>query len=182
MLDSFDFTYDGQTFHAEIHFDDYADAPWENSDGHGIVSDWTTRAKRPGEWVLNKDRNSFRYYDAKATLAFAIRDGWGCPGFQTEGMTRKQVAAEAVRRDFEYLKAWCNDDWHYVGVCVFPLDDEGNELKSFGHSCWGIESESTDYIKETANELAREALHDLEKSRHTIRKNARFADAMALGV
>ncbi|MFU7226440.1 hypothetical protein ACM744_06785 [Pseudomonas aeruginosa] len=37
--------------------DDYdAGTPWEMADGHGPVTGWERRNKRPGELVLNSDR------------------------------------------------------------------------------------------------------------------------------
>ena len=39
-------------------------APWEEHDGHGPVSEWTRRAKRPGEIVLVKDGDAARFASA----------------------------------------------------------------------------------------------------------------------
>ena len=44
--------HDGWTFAAEVHRDDSFGAPWLEHDGHGEVTDWTTRDKAPGELVL----------------------------------------------------------------------------------------------------------------------------------
>ncbi|WP_052719681.1 hypothetical protein [Paraburkholderia fungorum] len=51
--------------------------PQESSDRHGAASDWTTRDKRPGEWVLSRDRGMQRYHDAAESNRVATRDGWG---------------------------------------------------------------------------------------------------------
>lgn len=53
----------GHTITLKWCFDYDCEAPWEHEDGHGPVSDWTTRDKAPGELVLNSDRRSYRYYD-----------------------------------------------------------------------------------------------------------------------
>ena len=74
--------------------------PWKEHDGHGIVSEWTTRDKSPGEVVLCSDRSSYRYYDMEATVALAKRDGWGCRRELPEGATRAQIAAQAAREDY----------------------------------------------------------------------------------
>jgi hypothetical protein len=88
--------------------------PWEWEDGHGPVSEWTMRGKRPGEWVLCTDRHgSKRYYDAKAAQAIALRDGWNT---KDKSGTARQQAARAVLSDYSYLRAWCNSDWEYVLV------------------------------------------------------------------
>ena len=50
---------DGYTVTAAVYADD-ATPPWERDDGTGDVSEWTTRAKRPGERVLNEERSQKR--------------------------------------------------------------------------------------------------------------------------
>lgn len=65
------------TVTARIVRDEHMGAPWEEHDGHGPVSEWTDRAKRPGERVLNEDRGSKRYYDFQEAVKIARRDGWG---------------------------------------------------------------------------------------------------------
>lgn len=153
-LYSFTFTREGQAFKATVYADGDGDAPWDREDGHGPVSGWVYgQPKKPGELVLNTDRGSKRYYDFAEAMRIAKRDGWGCPNLP-EGLTPGQVAERAVRADFERLRAWCRDDWQYVGVSVTPegLDDD------FSYALWGVESDSEDYIKEVANALAGEAL------------------------
>jgi len=71
------FTHNGNRFSFELVADDTCDAPWEREDGHGPVSDWTSRDKAPGELVLNKDRSSKRFYDFQAACELARKDGWG---------------------------------------------------------------------------------------------------------
>lgn len=129
-------------------------APWEEEDGHGPVSDWERRDKLPGELILNEDRGMKRFYDFAEACRIARRDSWGT-GVRddVEGMTRRQVAALAARRNFDYLKAWCNDEWHYVGVIVTLLDEDGEET-DIDASLWGVEDSDDDYIREEARRLA----------------------------
>lgn len=68
---------DGFTATATLHFDGDHGAPWEEECGHGPVSDWTRRDKLPGEFVLNEDRGSKRFYDFAGAVKIARRDGWG---------------------------------------------------------------------------------------------------------
>jgi hypothetical protein len=143
----------GLTFQVEHVPDDTHGAPWEECDGHGIVSEWTTRDKKPGERVLCSDRGSKRYYDFEETVKLALKDAWGVKDAQ--GKTKRQIAAEAVERDFEFLRGWCNDEWYYVGVIVTLLDIEGEATRE-RESLWGVESCSTDYLDEVAKELAEE--------------------------
>ncbi len=71
------FTYRGRSFRIRLERDDDYSAPWDEHDGHGTVSEWTTRDKMPGELVLNSDRHSKRYYDFAEACRIARRDGWG---------------------------------------------------------------------------------------------------------
>lgn len=152
---------DGFTCIARLKHDDSADAPWENSDGHGPVSKWTDREKAPGERVLAEGRHNKRYYDFAEAMRIAKRDGWGCAGGKLEGETDGQYAARAVEEDFKFLRSWCRDDWQYVGVIV-EVSREDVELGKA--SVWGVECNvpGTDnaYLLETANELLPEALAD----------------------
>jgi hypothetical protein len=190
---------------AKIEADEDSGAPWKRDDGHGPVSDWTGREKRPGERVLSEDRTSKRYYDFEEAVKIAKRDGWGwlpgplkidrdkpskadgsvCGGRVTCGeftaydpknfnraigevyaahrasMTADQYAAGAADRDFEVLKAWCKDEWCYVGVV---LSVAKNDIVVCEHaaSLWGIEANypgsDNSYLTEVANDLLSEAL------------------------
>lgn len=146
------FTANGLTFRLTTEHDTDHGAPWEHSDGHGPVSDWTARDKRPGELVLNKDGRERRYYDFAEACRIARRDGWDAPPYGT-GTTR-QRAARAARADFEYLRRWCANDWAYVGVIVELLDDDGEPVAS--DSVWGVEDFDEGYIGEIAQSMAEE--------------------------
>ncbi|MDR5879002.1 hypothetical protein [Caballeronia sp. LZ032] len=146
-----------RTFRVNFEHDTDADAPWERNDGHGVVSDWTTRDKRPGERVLTSDRGSYRYYDVQESTRIAKRDLWDAPPFG-QG-TRAQHAARAVNADFEYLRRWCADLWSYVGVVVtsIPEGADPDEVDTdYSHALWRIESDAEDYLQEVAAELAEE--------------------------
>lgn len=170
------FSHDGREFRINIVDDEDSGAPWDRADGHGVVSDWTTRDKRPGERVLNTDRSSKRYYDVQASIAIAKRDGWDA---QPYGGTKGERAARAVDADFEYLRRWCNDQWRYVGVVVTLLDEDGEDAGE-SESLWGIESESDDYIAETAREYAGQICARLDKEQ-TERAEWEARDVMTKG-
>lgn len=144
----------GFTVTASVERDEDMGAPWEEHDGHGEVSEWTARDKRAGEVSLDGDGHH-RYYNWKAAIATAKKDGWDSEPFGTG--TKGQRAERAVKADFERLKAWCDDQWWWVGV-VLTVSKEGIELCS--KSLWGIESDAGDYLSEVANELLDEALED----------------------
>jgi hypothetical protein len=127
---------DGLTLRIRFERDGDMGPPWEEHDGHGSVSEWTTRDKRAGERVLHSDRDSKRYYDFADAIRIAKRDGWGLGDAQKAALaarlgrqpTAKQIRAEAVERDFEYLRAWCADEWQWTCIIVELLDASGREI------------------------------------------------------
>ena len=153
------FEQEGKQFRVDYRFDESADAPWERGDMLGEVSDWTTRDKGPGERVLNTDRSSKRYYDFAGAVKNAKEQGADAEPFTG---TAGERAARAAEAEYEYLRRWCNDQWHYVGVIVTLLDDEGEDT-SYDESVWGIEDDSLEYLAETAEELAGEILARLDQ-------------------
>jgi len=158
---------DGYTLTARLEHD-HGDPPWEREDGHGPVSEWTSRPKRPGEWVLTTDHGSFRYYDAQAAIKQAKAECWGPRDVYTWA-TPAERAAIAVRDDFEVLKAWCDDDdWCYVGV-VISVSRNDVLLDDHAASLWGVEcnypGSDNGYLTEVANELIPEALASAKAAR-----------------
>lgn len=149
-------THDGFTVRATIHNDDSGIIPWEEYDGHGIVSEWTTRAKRPGERVLVADRHSRRYYDIQESMTIARRDGWS-DGNPVDGEPAGARAAKAVEADFQRLRAWCNNEWCYVGI-VLSIYRGDVCLDDHAASLWCIESDAGEYLVSVANELLDEAV------------------------
>jgi hypothetical protein len=171
LYDNETFERGGEQFHVAFPSDDFGRLPWED-DGRGLVSDWTSRAKAPGERELCSDRSSRRFYDFAETMKIAKRDGWGLGEDDKAKLadklghapSRKEIIAEAVERDFEYLRRFCNDQWSYVGVVVTLLDDDGEKTDK-QDSLWGIESDCDDYLESTAYELADKILHQLAAQR-----------------
>jgi len=147
---------DGFTVRVRIEHDPDYGEPWKEHDGHGPVSEWTTRPKLAGEFVLAQEGftgGQRRYYDFAAACRIARADGWGCQS--PEGLTARQQAAMAAAEDFARLKAWCDDEWIWAGV-VLEVERAGVIL---GHaSLWGIESDAGDYFNQVAAELLTEAL------------------------
>lgn len=159
------FTHEGFDFTMEIVDDNDHEPPWDDGDGdgRGIVSDWRSfESKRPGEVLLHRDRRSCRFYNWEATIAKAALEDWGLCDADEAALakklkrkpTRKQIIAESVRRDFEHMRGWCNDEWRYVGVVVTVNFETDGGAES---SLWGIENSDSAFITETRNELA----HDL---------------------
>jgi hypothetical protein len=147
------FSLNGLQFYVNYEHDQHAEPPWSRHDGHGVVSDWVTRPKGPGERTLAVDGNSARYYDASASVLIARRDGWGVPN--PEGKTKGEIAGEAVELDYAYLRGWCRDEWRYIGVIVTLVEMEGHPTR-LHKSLLGIESTDEKYVEEVQRELAEE--------------------------
>jgi hypothetical protein len=148
------FTVDGRDFARRTEDDFDYGAPWEECDGHGPVSDWTTRAKAPGEMILCEDRGRRRLYDFAGAVKIARRDGWDAKPY---GGKPGEKAHRAAMADFDYLRRWCNDQWRYVGVIVAPVCSCCGEIsEGESVSVWGIESDCVDYLLEVSEELAGE--------------------------
>lgn len=158
------FEHKGHDFTVTYEHDDNHGEPWKECDGHGIISEWTARDKRAGERVIASDGSRKRFYDIEATMKLARRDGWGLAPDELAKLTvklgrtptKREVTAESVERDYEFLRGWCDNEWHYVGVIValakFPDEDR---------ALWGVESNSASYLDEVARELADELLREL---------------------
>jgi len=161
--DSISCEVEGFTIVATIERDlDYG-PPWRESDCHGIVSEWRPKnTKRPGERILSQDRGSCRFYDWEASMQKAKTDGWSS-GDGTPG----QRAERAVQKDFEVLKAWCEDEWCYCGI-VLSVSKNGVDLEEHAASLWGIElnfpDSNNEYLLEVANDMIGEALEAGKKA------------------
>ena len=164
LYDGDTFEVNGATFRVEFEHDDCHGAPWVECDGHGPVTEWERREERRGEWTLNSDRGSRRFYNWYEAMQIAKRDHWGIDSRAAlelskrlgRAVTPRDIRKEAVRRDYEYLHAWCNDEWEYIGVIVSPLGFRGRPTEE-SESIWGVESIG-DYPTEIAHELAEEIL------------------------
>lgn len=144
-----EFVVDGRRFRLIVEHDGDMREPWKEHDCHGVVSEWTTRKKKPGERILVQGGGSYHYYDVQASMQRACKD-WFPPG-----VSREQVA-RSVEADFKRLRAWCNDEWHWAWIRVMLLDGkDAGKSESLG----GLESDDEQHISEEAHNLARELLH-----------------------
>ena len=150
-------TIDGFTVTAKVEHDPDMGPPWDEHDGHGPVSGWTTRSKRPGERVLMQYQRSYQYYDWEGAIEKAREEGWGVHPGKAEGETDRQYRVRAVQRDFDYLKGWCNNEWFWCSVTL-SVEYRGVMLDQHAASLCGIDSLSVDYLNDVAEELLDEAL------------------------
>lgn len=157
----------GFTVTAKVERDDDSDAPWDREEDDCLVSDWRPKnSKRPGERVLCENRGSCRFYNWQEAIQIARKDGWDAEPYGTG--TPGERAERAVLRDFENLKAWCADEWWYVGI-ILSVEYNGKELTDHAASLWGIEcnypGSDNSYLLEVANDLLSEALETAENRR-----------------
>lgn len=158
------FEHKGKLYRIEVVHDEGHEEPWNDGDGWGIVSDWRRQdwrgryPKEPGERILCTNGRAARVFDWAGTMRKAKEEGWDAKPYG-EG-TKGQRAARAVQAEFDRFAAWCNDQWHYVGVMVTHLVciDEENEEYEEGKkaSLWGLESDDYEHLQELAKELAEE--------------------------
>lgn len=113
---------DGFTFTASIEHDGDCGTPWDNSDGHGPVSEWERRAKLPGELVLCGDGrgglgtdSARRFYDFQESCRIALRDGWGVSPYHigyeqgANGLTRATAQWFEGRELVSFRSDWHDD-------------------------------------------------------------------------
>lgn len=158
----------GLSFRVTVEPDEFMRAPWLEDDGHGNVEERRTDhtgyvPKRPGEVVLKRDRWSGYVYDREAALETARRDCWGLSDRERAKLmarlgrapTAREVIAEAVDMDIEYLRGWLNGDWHWCYVSVELLDAAGDGTGMTEGLC-GIASDDSECLAEVAADLAKQ--------------------------
>lgn len=146
------FEHQGQQFKALFETDCDVIAPWKEYDSHGVISEWTTTDKRPGEKILYSDGRQKLMYDIQATTKRARADGWNHEPYTG---TKGEQAARAVAADFERLRQFCEGHWSYVVLTVELLDEDGEAITS--ETLGGIESDDPDMM-DHARQLAEEVL------------------------
>lgn len=150
-----DFRFDGDsaqvgelTVRCNVTRDECQGAPWKECDGHGDVTEWERRDKRPGERVLCVDRSAKRYYDFAGAVKKARAEGWDAPPYKTG--TKGEQAVRAVEADFKFLRGWCNDEWQYVVLEVILTGADGVEISR--DSLGGVE-DCGEYWREQVAEM-----------------------------
>ncbi len=146
-------------------YDNDHEAPWDDGEGRGIVTDWVSADrsnKKPGWRVLHVDRSSVRYFDWAGTIAKAKAEGWGLGEKELAELTAKlgraptkgEIAEGAAQQEFDFFRAYCRDEWYYVGIEVTAIID-GEPDEDLQDTCWGFETWK-DYHEEAAAEMAAE--------------------------
>lgn len=149
----------GLHFKIEVNTDYDMQAPWDEEDGHGEVSGWASRSKRPGERILNTKGNKKIFYDFQGAILIALKDCWGISDAQHFALvqelgrepTKREVAVVAATSDFEYLRRWCNGRWRWEHVYVQLREDD-----SFSDYLGGLCSDDVEYIDSVISEMIEE--------------------------
>lgn len=164
------FTHKNHDFQVELEHDDSVKPPWKEFDCHGVVSNWRPiGSKRAEERILSRDRQSCLFYDWRASVAKAKKEGWRPThenpresefefNLRVASMKRGEAAHLAVEQDFDRLRDWCDDRWRYVGVVVTDLEHAHKA------SIWGVESDAHDHIASLMIELAEDILREMKTS------------------
>ncbi len=168
--------YKGYLFTIEVDYDEFEEPPWSRYDGHGPVSDWTTRDKKPSEVVLSSIGGSNLYYDFSRAMKKAKEERWDAAPYG-QG-TKGERAERAVRADIKYLRDYIDNVWVYVTLSV--------TLRGSGYttSLGGVEydySENGHWMTEVhlmADELIANKLADSR----AVKIASRFKDAMTCGL
>ena len=180
----------GLTFEVSIEQDEDSHEPWKECDGFGPVREirrgYYDRhfSKKPGERILHDggDRNTSWAYDWAGATALAKRDGWGISPEDRptdwNSLNAAQQHVLAVQRDFDFIKAWCDDEWVWCGVCVaLMIEGEDDEPAAYDgpldlrDSLWSVEYwqyENFDSVKNTyAKSVATEIIDSIAKTYFT---------------
>lgn len=72
-------------------------------------------------------------------------------------MSEDDYAKHAAMKDFERLKAWCDDEWHYVSIDVETACCTCGQGRYVGVSLGGLESDDEEGIREAAQEIIEDA-------------------------
>lgn len=152
----------GYSVRATLKYDDHSDAPWENQECFAVPIEsprdqWDMVDGELSGHLRIEARRDVWFYPFSDALAKARQEQrkYGCKQGRAEIEAR---ALAAVRAEYEFFRRYFREDWCYVGVVVELLDGDGETVGE--DSLWGIESDSTEYILETANDMARTLIAD----------------------
>lgn len=147
------FEVNGRVFCWDFEYDSDSKMPWEDWDGIGVVLSRSYAEKAPHEVLIHEDRRAYWFYDVRASMEKARKEGWGLPDAETVGLTKKQIIAKAVQKDMEYCQEWLKGDRYFVCLKVWAEDSPEN-VDYLG----GVEYNETGdnkYLIECAQEMAK---------------------------
>ena len=167
----------GLKYRAKFYADYDMQSPHEEHDGHGVIehlgrsvedilddegmslSD-DLRMRLPLFRELDHDRGDYIYYDVNASVNKLVT-AWGCP---------VDDAPAQVDKDFEYLRGWYHNQWHWMWISLTKLDEDGEETTGYT-SLGGFESMLIDDAEELSSVLCNMAWDIESNIRAELHKN-----------
>lgn len=171
----------GLKYRAKFYADYDMRAPHEANDGHGVIEHLNRsvedilddedinlsddlsddlRMRLPLFKELYYERGNYWYYDVIKSIDRAITQ-WGC---------KPEDAQAAVDQDFEYLRGWYQNEWHWMYVTLTKLDEDGEETTDCT-SLGGFESMLLDDEQELSSVLCDMAWEIESEIRAELHKN-----------
>lgn len=167
----------GWKLKVKFQHDEFCEPPWKDCDRHGEIVETHCRQDYMDDWELNSERGWYRYYDWKATLPIAIKDRWDAAPYGVG--TKHERAMRAMKADYEFLRAWCNDAWWWVGMIVTLLDENNEQIDE--ESCWGYASNDVGYLCSEARSWAAHMIVKERKEQRNVRTSVPVRNAMSEG-
>jgi hypothetical protein len=187
----------GKKYHVELYYDHDMSAPQDEGDGYGVTvrMNWNpTNEEQLEQHLLDyepeiEEETRLRlmrklsradwgspglYYDVLSSLHKARTDGWGAGEewkAANPNATKEAELMYVVNKDFEHLKGWYDDDWHWVTVSVAPLNEDDEPDEDHREYCGGYESTIVDHdqriwFDEVIEDLAHSVEHSLKRELH----------------
>jgi hypothetical protein len=187
----------GKKYHVELYYDHDMGPPQDEGDGYGVTErlDWNptdeeqleqhlcdyepeieeeTRLRLMRQLSSENWGSSALYYDVLSSLHKAREEGWGAGAewkAANPNATKEEELMYVVNKDFDHLKGWYDDDWHWVTVSVAPLNEDDEPDEDHREYCGGYESTIVDHdqrkwFDEVIEDLAHSVEHSLKQELH----------------
>jgi len=163
--------YKGRQYRTTFPYDDDHPKPWVGDDGRGIVHSTSFHAdKRPGWRPLPGYGDTAKWFDWAGTIKKAKEEDWGLSAKDRAALaaelgadpTPGQIIERAVQKEYDFLLAYMQNNWYYVGIEVTLLNEDGEPDESLQDTCWGFETWK-DYHLEAAQGMVEELDVRVEK-------------------
>jgi hypothetical protein len=196
----------GKKYHVELYYDYDMGPPQQEGDGYGVTErlDWNpTNEEQLEQHIIDNEPeieeetrlrlmrqlsnenwgSSALYYDVLSSLHKAREEGWGAGAewkAANPNATKEEELMYVVNKDFDHLKGWYDDDWHWVTVSVAPLNEDDEPDEDHREYCGGYESTIVDHdqrkwFDEVIEDLAHSVEHSLKQELHKNQLELAFA-------
>ena len=71
-----------------------------------------------------------------------------------------------TEQSFDFFNGWYNEEWHFIGIGVTPLDEEGNPEPDYAESIWGVEYRHNNDLTEYIDDLIAESNWNRRRSQN----------------